>query len=145
MHSINAPDFDGEPGLPAHSFPDSLPVELGGKALIPRKTLHVERRVRVSLVDISVNLQEYAPVVEARKQHRLVNEPSWRADGDALKEPGDIVGVHSDAAVTVEVEHAGRCDGAVDSDTRNAEPNPVFSERVLGTWRHTARDRLALA
>jgi len=136
VHSVNAPDFDGEPGLPAHSFPDSLPVEPGSKGVIPRKTLHVEPRVRVSPVDISVNLQEYAPVVEARKQHRLVNEPSWRADGDALKEPGDIVGVHSEAAVALEVEDAGRCDRAVDSDTRYAESNPVFSERVLGTRRH---------
>lgn len=67
-----------------------------------------------------MHLKKDTAIRKLRQQNRAVYDFTCKIDGDVCKQLGDIVRMQTDTAVALEPVYAGRRDGAVYPDRRQA-------------------------
>ena len=114
-----------------YDFFDKRPIERVGQAASLGQRFDASEHVRNSLVSVRMNLQQHL-IVCFSKQYGLVNDAAVHSGSYASEKVRNVGGMHADAAVAAKAINTAGSICAVDADTRQAKPNPVFAERILG-------------
>src|SRR5665647_1615402 len=82
------------------------------------------------MINIPMYFKKY-PAIGFPKQHRRINNAALLPQCHLLEQGLNVVRMQADAAMALKVVDAGRSDGAVYANRRNAQAQPMFAKRIV--------------